>query len=112
MKTFGQTGETLTLTAPRALTSGQGALVGAVVGFCVTDLGSGVVGEFFVGPGVITHAKPGSQAWTVGARVYWDNTAFNVTTTVGSNTLIGVAAAAVGAGAGETTGTIRLNGTF
>ena len=40
------------------------------------------------------------------------NTAKVCTTTVGTNTLIGVAVKAVGGTAGETTGTVRLNGSF
>ena len=48
----------------------------------------------------------------MGAKVYWDNTAKVCTTTVGTNTLIGVAVKAVGGTAGETTGTVRLNGSF
>ena len=60
--------------------------------------------------GVYDLPKTASQAWTVGAKVYWDNTAKACTTTVGSNTLIGIAVLAVGGGAGETTGRVRLNG--
>ncbi len=60
--------------------------------------------------GVFTVTKVGSQAWTEGAIVYWDagNTRF---TTAGSgNFQAGVAVAAVGSGAGATTGTVRLDG--
>lgn len=34
-------------------------------------------------------AKATGQAWSVGALLYWDNTAKNLTTTVGSNTKAG-----------------------
>jgi len=43
-------------------------------------------------------------------KVYWDNTAKNFTTTVGSNTLVGVASEAVAGGAGDTIGKVRLDG--
>ena len=44
-----------------------------------------------------------------GDKVYWDNTAKEVTKTATANTLIGAAIDAVGGGAGETTGRVRLN---
>lgn len=60
--------------------------------------------------GVISYAKAGSQAWTEGAAVYWDDSAKVFTTTSSGNTKAGTAYEAVGAGAGLTTGKIRLNG--
>ena len=62
--------------------------------------------------GVIDLAKVASQAWTAGAKVYWDNTAKRATNVASGNTLIGVAVLAVGAGADETVGRVRLNGAF
>jgi predicted RecA/RadA family phage recombinase len=56
--------------------------------------------------------KAASQAWTAGAKVYWDNTAKRVTNVASGNTLIGVAVLAVGAGAEEVVGRVRLNGAF
>ena len=53
-----------------------------------------------------------SQAWTAGAKVYWDNTTKLVTNVASGNTLVGVAALAVGSGADETIGRVRLNGSF
>ena len=53
-----------------------------------------------------------SQAWTAGAKVYWDNSAKRVTNVASGNTLIGVAVLAVGAGADEIIGRVRLNGSF
>ena len=55
-------------------------------------------------------AKATGEAWSVGQAIYWDNTAKNVTTTSSGNTLIGAAAAAVGSGAGETSGNVLLTG--
>jgi hypothetical protein len=43
---------------------------------------------------------------------YWDNTNKRATKIATDNTLIGVALFAVGSGADETTGRVRLNGSF
>ncbi|MFC7703670.1 capsid cement protein [Plastorhodobacter daqingensis] len=56
--------------------------------------------------------KIGSQAWAVGATVYWDDTNKRCTTVATDNTLIGVATEAVASGAGDTIGRVRLNASF
>ena len=109
MKNFIQRGENLTLPAPYDRTSGQGALIGTLFGVASIDVLSGGSASFVV-EGVFDLTKVGSQAWAVGASVYWDNTNKRCTTSASGNTLIGAAAAAVGSGAGETTGRVRLNG--
>lgn len=109
MKNFKQQGDNLTLPAPYDVASGGGALIGSVFGIASVTALSGVA-VAFVRVGVFTLPKPGSQAWAVGAKLYWDNTAKNVTTTSSGNTLIGAAAAAVGSGAGETSGDVLLTG--
>lgn len=115
MKNFVQNGRTLTLTAPYALTSGQGALVGTIVGIAATDIANAARGEFDV-TGVFDVTKATGSAWTEGATIYWDNTAKNFTTVSTSNTKAGVAVAndATGtmAASGDTVGRIRLNGSF
>jgi predicted RecA/RadA family phage recombinase len=62
--------------------------------------------------GVFEVTKTGSQAWTVGAAIYGVGTTTLVATTAttSGNILIGTAVAAVGSGAGETIGRVRLNG--
>lgn len=111
MKTFVQEGDTVTVAAPYDVASGAGALVGALFGVAVTSATSGNTVPLKT-TGVFDLAKVGSQAWTVGAQVYWDDSEAECTTTATDNTLIGVAMAAVGAGATETTGRVRLNGSF
>ena len=111
MKNFVAVGNILTLPAPAALTSGQGALIGSIFGVAQKDAANGEDVAILV-TGVFELPKAPSQAWTVGAKVYWDNTAKNTTTTVAGNTLIGVAVKAVGGTAGETIGQVRLNGSF
>lgn len=111
MKNFIQEGETLTLAAPYAVSAGGGALVGSIFGVAQDTLANGVEGEFQL-EGVFELTKVGSQAWTVGVKIYWDNTAKVCTTVSMSNTLIGVAVAAVAGGAGDVLGKVRLNGSF
>ena len=62
--------------------------------------------------GVFDITKIGSQAWTAGARIYWDDTNKRTTTVATDNTLIGAAVEAVASGAGDTIGRVRLNATF
>ena len=108
MKNFVQKGENLDLTAPRALASGEGFIVGSIfaVASAAAANGAPVVG---VVDGVFDLPKA-AGAVTAGAKLYWDNTAFNVTTTSTSNTLIGVATRA--AASGDATARVRLNGAF
>jgi predicted RecA/RadA family phage recombinase len=111
MKNFIQGGDTITLVAPYAVASGAGLLVGSIFGVAITTAAISTSVEAAV-TGVFDLAKVGSQAWTVGVRIYWDDTNKYCTTTASTNKLIGVAVAAVGSGAGETTGRVRLSGAF
>jgi predicted RecA/RadA family phage recombinase len=111
MKNYVQPGGTLTLTAPYAVTSGDGLLVGAIFGVAAGDGASGATIEAAL-TGVFDLTKIGSQAWTVGAKVYWDDTNKRCTTVATDNTLIGVAVEAVAGGASDTIGRVRLNGSF
>lgn len=109
MKNFAQDGGTITALAPYDRTSGQGALIGQLFGVASNTVLSGAEAEWAT-TGVFELTKIGSQAWTVGACVYWDNTNKRCTTVASGNTLIGAATVAAGSGAGVTTGTVRLNG--
>jgi predicted RecA/RadA family phage recombinase len=111
MKTYIQPGHAITLLAPYALESGDGLLVGAIFGVASHDAASGAEVETQL-TGVLDLAKTASQAWTAGAKVYWDNAAKRVTNVASGNTLVGVAVLAVGGGADETIGRVRLNGSF
>lgn len=107
MKNFVQEGDILTLTAPYAVASGAGLLVGSIFAIATNAAASGDPVEG-VREGVFTHAKTSAQAWTVGAKIYWDNTAKVMTTTATDNILVG-AAAAVAANP-SATGTVLLDG--
>ena len=111
MKTYIQPGHAITLLAPYAVASGDGLLVGAIFGVASHDAASGAEVETQL-TGVLDLAKVASQAWTAGAKVYWDNTAKRVTNVASGNTLVGVAVLAVGSGADEVVGRVRLNGAF
>ncbi len=111
MKNYVQPGATVTLTAPYAVTSGDGLLVGAIFGVAAGDAAIGATIEAAL-TGVFDLTKIGSQAWTVGAKIYWDDTNKRCTTVATDNTLIGVALEAVAGGAGDTIGRVRLNGSF
>ncbi|MCK0195730.1 DUF2190 family protein [Ancylobacter sp. 6x-1] len=102
---------TITLTAPYAVVSGEGLLVGSIFGVGAGTAASGEPVETAL-VGVFDLTKVGSQAWTVGAKVYWDDTNKRTTTVSTDNTLIGVAVEAVASGAGDTIGRVRLNASF
>ena len=111
MRNYIKEGDTITLpAAPYAVTSGQGLQVGNMFGVAHADAANGAPvvietrGEFAL-------TKIGSQAWAVGASIYWDNAARNLTTVVATNKLVGYATVAVGAGAAETIGQIYCPGT-
>jgi predicted RecA/RadA family phage recombinase len=109
MKNFVQKGETLSLTAPYQIASGAGLLIGSIFGVAVTAAESGAAVEAQT-VGVFDLAKTSAEAWTVGAPIFWDDSAKEATIAGDDNTLIGVA---VGIAANpSSTGRVRLNGAF
>ena len=111
MKNFIQPGDVISVTAPANVAAGAGVLVGSLFGVAVNTALAAAAVEVAT-RGVFDLVKAGSQAWTVGARIYWDDTAKNCTTTASTNKLIGVAVVATGAGAGETIGRVMLSAAF
>lgn len=109
MRNYVAAGERLEITAGADIASGAGVLVGSLFGVAEGPIANGQNGVVVL-TGVFDLPKAPSQAWTVGARVYWDAANARCTTTASGNTLIGAAAAAVGGGAGDTVGRVRLNG--
>lgn len=96
------------LTAPVAVASGGGALVGAIFGVAKTNIAQGQRGPFCL-TGKFELPKD-ANAIAEGARVYWDNTNKVMTATANGNTLVGVATLA--ALAATTTVHVRLNASF
>ena len=90
MKNFIQPGDSLTLVAPYAVTSGQGVLVGALFGIAAYDAASSATVEIQT-EGVFDITKEPSLAITAGGRVYWDNTNRRITTTATGNYQVGIA---------------------
>ena len=96
------------LTAPVAVASGGGALIGAIFGVAKTNIAQGQRGPFCL-TGKFEMPKD-ANAIAEGARVYWDNTNKVITATANGNTLVGVATLA--ALAATTTVHVRLNASF
>ncbi|MFG1290632.1 DUF2190 family protein [Xanthobacter versatilis] len=107
MKNFVRNGNSIPVTATAALASGQGVLTGALFGVASTAAAIGETVELAV-VGVFDLPKTSAQAWVQGAKVYWDAANSLVTTTVGSNVLIGTAFAP--AANPSAMGRVRLNG--
>jgi predicted RecA/RadA family phage recombinase len=107
MQNYIKPGDNITLPAPYDVSAGDGALVGSIFGVAQGDA---VTAEdvVLVRQGVFTLAKTSAQAWTQGAKIYWDDTSKVATTTATSNTLIG--AAHVAAANPSDTGEVVLDG--
>lgn len=107
MKTFEQRGETVTVTAPATVVSGQGVLVGDLFGAALSGAASGALVEIQT-EGVVTLPKVSGTGINEGVRVFWDNTAGNVTTTTSSNRCIGWAVGPGNYAAGATSIKVKL----
>lgn len=106
MNNFIQPGETLTLTTDRAVSSGGGFLAGAIFGVATATYANGDAGEFNT-CGVYELTKTSAQAWTVGQKIYWDNTNYRCDSDGTVGQLIGVATAV--AANPSSTGYVKLS---
>lgn len=107
MNNFVQEGKVLTLPAPYGVVSGAGFQVGALFAIATFDAAAGAPVEG-VTEGVFTLPKTSTQAWAIGARVYWDDTNKRGDTDSAKGGLIGVATAT--AANPSAVGNVRLNG--
>lgn len=98
-------GNVLKHTAGADISSGDLVVMSTIAGVAVTDIANGEVGSVQIS-GIFTLAKA-SGAIGQGAKVYWNSSNSNVTTTASGNTLIGVAAKSEASGA--TTVDVLLN---
>ena len=96
MINFVKSGDNLTLAAPYDVLSGGGFKVGNVFGVAANDALSGNNVECEI-EGVYDLAKDAST-FAQGDLAYWDDTAKKVTSTVGSNLLIGAVEVAAATG--------------
>lgn len=108
MKNHVEHGCNLVLTAPYAVSSGQGALIGSLFGVATGDIANGAEGQFAV-KGVFDITALSTDTGSRGTKMYWDNTNKRLTTTSTSNTLIGCLVA--DKANGDTTARVLLNGT-
>lgn len=95
MKNYVQPGDSITLTAAAAASSGDGVLVGSLFGIASGDA---AIGEKLVltTKGVFAMPKVSTDVMAVGSIVYWDDSAGLVTTNddTGANPRIGLAVTA------------------
>jgi predicted RecA/RadA family phage recombinase len=106
-----QPGEVLEFTAPGGgVTKGVPVIIGSQIVIPIDTVAATLPFRGYT-TGVHSVPKAPSQAWTEGQAVYLDsgNGRFSNATTVGFYRA-GVAVEAVGSGAGETTGKVRLTG--
>jgi len=108
---FLQHGDSLTVAAPAAKSSGDGVLVGDVLfGVAMADAENGA-DLVIKTTGVFELPKTSAQAWDVGDAIYWDDDGDGATTaTTAGNVYIGVAIEA--AANPSSTGKVRLNGSM
>lgn len=112
MKNVIQPGDTITVTAPYALSAGDGCMVGILFGVACGTYANGAEAELMVADGIfdLTALTTDTASGTAFVAAYWDNTNKRITTTVGANLKVGVI---VGAKInGDTTARVRLNGAF
>lgn len=108
MKNFVQPGNAIDAAAPYARAPGEGALLGgSLFGVAVDSVASGSTGVFWT-EGVYDIAKTAGQAYTLGQRLFWDNTNKLLTATSTGNVAVGVAVAA--AATGDATARVKLQG--
>jgi len=109
MKNFIQPGDVVDIVAAGTLAAGAGLVVGTMFGVVMEAAVNGQRVALAL-TGVFDLPKTAGQTPAVGAAVYWDAGAGNVTTSSAGNTKIGVALLLPGAG--DPTIRVRLNGAF
>jgi predicted RecA/RadA family phage recombinase len=110
VKNYLQPGKVMSFTAPTGgVVSGQPYQIGQILVIAAATVAQTLAFEGAT-TGVFSVTKVGSQAWAEGAIVYWDDSARKFTTVAAGNLQVGCAAEAVGSGAAETTGKVRLDG--
>ncbi|WP_412506152.1 DUF2190 family protein [Roseovarius sp. SYSU LYC5161] len=104
-KNYIRAGQTITATSGSSISSGDIIVLGSLVGITMTDAESGEEHEVAI-EGVWEVPKVSAQAWTQGAAIYWDSSAYKATTASSGNTKMGYAAEA--AGNPSATGRVKL----
>lgn len=109
MKNYIQPGNTLTLTAPAEVTSGDVVIVGSIIGVANGDTASGDPVDLDV-VGVFRLPKVSALAISQGDVLYYDSATGLVNKTASGNTKIGVAIEAAANPSADVA--VRLNGAF
>lgn len=92
MKNFIQPGNAIDIVVPAGgVVSGRPFIAGSLVGISAVTAAEGGDATIHT-EGVYELPKVSAQAWTLGAKVYWDATNSNCTTTSSGNALLGFAA--------------------
>lgn len=102
-----QRGETLDYIPEEAMETGAVVPLGTRIGIAAAPIPAGELGHIHV-TGVFIMTKADGEAIDLGAAVYYDAEADAITTTEGSNTPAGYAAAS--AAAGDATALVKLLG--
>lgn len=109
MNNYVSSGERVDLVVPSGgVVGGTFYKVSDMIGCAVRTAAEGETGTLIV-EGILTAPKA-AVAFTVGARVFWDDSAKNFTTVTGGNTLAGISVETIASGVA--TAPIRLNGSF
>jgi predicted RecA/RadA family phage recombinase len=110
-KNFVQPGDIITLTAPTGgVVSGGVYRINQLVVVAMQTAAQTLPFEA-ARTGIFQVTKVGSQAWAIGQQVFWDNANNRFTTTSAAGlTACGFTASVTGAGAGETTALVLLDG--
>jgi predicted RecA/RadA family phage recombinase len=103
-----QPGDTITVTAPYAVDSGDGVLVGSLFGIACDDALISATDLEILTVGVFDIKKTDAITFTMGAAVFWDDTAKSVTNVAAGNRRIG--AATIAAAGGDANARVRLDG--
>lgn len=107
MRNYVQPGDMITVAAPYALASGAGCLIGSLFGVAAGVYANAETAEIKT-TGVFDLKANAASVGATGAKAYWDDTAKEVTATVGTNKLIGVYV--IDKAATVLTARVRLNG--
>ncbi len=91
MRNFILQGDTLDVVAPSNVVSGQLVILTGLLGVATTTALAGTTVALKT-TGVFELPKLSTEAWTVGAKVYWDATNKWATLTASTNAVIGRAA--------------------
>lgn len=107
---FSQDGKVVQFTAPTGgVVSGTPYLIGGLLAVALNTVAATLPCEFGI-VGVWLLPKVTGTAWTEGEVLYWDNSAFKVTTVSTSNFRCGVACRLGGELSASATGMVRLDG--